>query len=190
MCPLRVWPPEQVCAFPWASCRKLGDDGHGCPVPSSSSVCPAGPAESAGAPEPGDGPPAEAGVPGGLAAAGGPDAAAVPCGEWDPRALLPSLEVHIPRGAGKPREGESQEESRTQQSWRPDRSLPWGACEAEQVGKRGRPGPGAWSLAPSPASRGLQLGVFSPLAFRSWPRSTRRPCSCCGSSRPSFWMMN
>ena len=24
--------------------------------------------------------------------------------------------------------------------------------------------------------------------LRSWPRSTRRPCSCCGSSRPSSWM--
>lgn len=34
-----------------------------------------------------------------------------------------------------------------------------------------------------------QKGLLSHrLTLRSWPRSTRRPCSCCGSSRPSSWM--
>lgn len=56
------------------------NDGGGCPVPSSSSVCPAGPTEPPGAHEQGDSPPAEASVPGDLAAARGTDTAAVPRG--------------------------------------------------------------------------------------------------------------
>lgn len=57
------------------------------------------------------------------------------------------------------------------------------ACEQSRLG----------GLPPSEAlqrcSLGAQKGLLSP-SLRSWPRSTRRPCSCCGSSRPSFWMMN
>lgn len=53
------------------------------------------------------------------------------------------------------------------------------------------PGPGPQPCLPSEGcSVGTQKGLLSPPAFRSWPRSTRRPCSCCGSSRPSFWTMS
>lgn len=53
------------------------------------------------------------------------------------------------------------------------------------------PGPGPQPCLPSEGcSLGAQKGLLSPPAFRSWPRSTKRPCSCCGSSRPSFWTMS
>lgn len=69
----------------------------------------------------------------------------------------------------------------------------WGAREAEQVGEEGA----AWTWA-APWALGKVRGVVlwgepsssSVPSHRNWPRSTRRPCSCCGSSRPSSWMMS
>ena len=103
----------QTCPLEGLASSWPGRSWSWCRVPSSSSICPAGPAEPPGATEPGDGPPAEAGVPGGLAAARGPDAAAVPRGEWALRPCPPAGAV-TPRAApGAPREAESQEESGT-----------------------------------------------------------------------------
>lgn len=103
-----------------------------CPVPSSSPVCPAGPAEPPGASEPGDGPPAEAGVPGGLAAAGSPDAAAVPWGEWGPSPRPPGTGPHPECGGTEG--GVEPARQRGQGSRRPV-----GAWGAERVGERGSP---------------------------------------------------
>lgn len=98
--------------------------------------------------------------------------------------LLPGLGVHIPAElSGHPREGSSQEQSRTREHGRPDPLFPVGACEAEQG--EGRPCLLAEAL--QSCSVGAQKGLL-PRPFRSWPRSTRRPCSCCASSRPSSWM--
>lgn len=185
-CPLRALPVDQVSGISLGFLLEAGRSWSCCPVPSSSSVCAAGPAEPPGASEPGDGPPAEAGVPGGLAAARGPDTAAVPRGEWGLRPSPPSHGGPDPelscRGA---RVRDSQEESSSQESRRPDPPFLWGPVRQAGQGE-GRPCLLSEAVQSCPRAQKDLL----PPPFRSWPRSTRRPCSCCGSSRPSFWMTN
>lgn len=159
-CPLRALPVEQVSGISLGFLLEAGRSWSCCPVPSSSSVCAAGPAEPPGASEPGDGPPAEAGVPGGLAAARGPDTAAVPRGEWGLRPSPPSHGGPDPelscRGA---REKDSQEESSFQESRRPDPPFLWGPVRQSRSGggealspERGRTELSASPEGPAPPS--------------------------------------
>lgn len=94
--------------------------------------------------------------------------------------LFSGMGVHIPSCRGTRERARARKRAEPCGAAGQSPLFPVGACEAEQV--RGRGGPAGRSL-------GAQKGLL-PSPCRSWPRSTRRPCSCCGSSRPSFWMTN
>lgn len=188
---LRALPPEQVCVFHWASCRKLGDGGHGVPSPAL--------AQFAGL--------AQLNPQERLSRETALQQKQVSLEAWLQREAQTLQQYRVVSGicvlSSQARRSTSRaargarERARARKRTgpgrrRPDPSFLCGG--AREVRERGRPAyAGAWSPAPPPerglqgCSLGAQKGLLSPPAFRSWPRSTRRPCSCCGSSRPSFW---